>query len=149
MRLINILSLPAIAGCTMGNPVVQRAVSVQIQNFHADLYSNNSLGTLQFAVQSPGNNIDDSCYIYWNPSGAIQPGMDPNKCAQDHFEFGFRYGLQIENFSMYLNQVGGTTQAVYQVLNSEAKDSKWVCTKDPNEGIKESCEYNGVLSINF
>lgn len=75
--------------------------------------------------------------------------MDFNKCAQDHFEFGFRYGLQIENFVLDLHQVGGTTQTAYQVLNSEAKDSKWVCTKDPNEGTKESCQYNGVLSINL
>lgn len=83
-----------------------------------------------------------------NPIGEDQPSMEFNKCAQDNFQFGFRYGLQIENFMLDLQQVK-TQQTVYQVFNSDAKNSKWVCTKNPKDGVRESCQYNGVLDLSI
>lgn len=81
-----------------------------------------------------------------NPSSDIQPGIDLNKCAHDNFEFGFRYGLQIENFVLDLKQVDAS-QTAYQVINSNARNSHWICTQSPEEGIKERCHYRGVLNI--
>lgn len=81
-----------------------------------------------------------------NPSSDIQPSIDLNKCAHDNFEFGFRYGLQIDNFVLDLKQVHAS-QTAYQVINSSARNSNWICVKNPEEGIKERCHYNGVLNI--
>ncbi|KAJ5629687.1 hypothetical protein N7528_003344 [Penicillium herquei] len=125
---------------------IKRANLFQVQGLNASVYSNNTLGTLHFAVQNPSDSVEDQCFISWNPSGAIQPGIEFNKCAQNNFQFGFRYGLQIENFVLDLQQVN-TTQTIYHVLSVYARNSNWVCTKNPSPEVKESCEYQGVLSI--
>ncbi|KAJ5246178.1 hypothetical protein N7468_001161 [Penicillium chermesinum] len=140
-------SLLALATTSLAGPV-KRSESFQVQHFSAALYSNNTLGTLAFTVHDPTAHVGDACYLSWNPSGEIQPGIEMNKCAHNKFQFGFRYGLgSIENFTLDLQRVN-STQIAYQVVAAQATDSKWKCTQNPDAATKERCEYVGILDIN-
>ncbi|KAJ5656333.1 hypothetical protein N7507_008283 [Penicillium longicatenatum] len=145
MQLVTLLPFLTVLGSGLASPMKRNTV-FEIQGLCATLYSNDTLGNLQFTVQNPSTNLEDSCYISWNPSNDIQPGIELNKCAHDNFEFGFHYGLQIEIFVLDLKQVKAS-QTAYQVINSSARNSNWVCVKNPEEGIKERCHYNGVLDV--
>lgn len=84
-----------------------------------------------------------------NPSGTNQPSIAMNKCTQDKFEFGFRYGLgNIENFTLDLQTVN-STETAYQVLAAQASNSRWKCTQNPDASTKERCEYDGLLDISL
>ncbi|KAJ5746028.1 hypothetical protein N7520_011210 [Penicillium odoratum] len=144
MYLANFLLL-AIMGSSLAN-LLKRVTSFDIQLLSTSLYSNNSLGVIEFTVQDTNNNLGDLCYLFWNPSSEVQPDIEFNKCVHNNFGFGIRYGLQIENFVLDLKQVNAG-QTVYQVIDSGANSSIWTCLKGLEEGIKERCHYQGELSI--
>jgi hypothetical protein len=72
-----------------------------------------------------------------------------NKCLNNNYEFGFRYGIgNIENFVLAIQRVNGT-QRGYEVISAYATDPTWICTKNSALGLRERCEWIGVLNIDF
>ncbi|KAJ5713269.1 uncharacterized protein N7483_010450 [Penicillium malachiteum] len=59
---LSILYLLAFSSGGFTSPI-KRTNSFQVQDFNASVYSNNTLGTLQFAVQNPSNSLGDQCFI--------------------------------------------------------------------------------------
>ncbi|KAJ5160027.1 uncharacterized protein N7482_007031 [Penicillium canariense] len=78
---------------------------------------------------------------------ADSPGLSMNRCLNNHYEFGFRYGIgNIENFTLVVQAVNGTQQG-YRVISAYAVNAHWICTKNPTHGLQERCELVGVLCI--
>lgn len=72
-----------------------------------------------------------------------------NKCLNNSYEFGFRYGIgNIENFVLVIQQVNGT-QRGYEVISAYATNPTWICTESPAQGVRERCEWMGILDIDF
>lgn len=72
-----------------------------------------------------------------------------NKCLNNNYEFGFRYGIgNIENFVLVIQCINGT-QRGYEVISAYAMNPTWICTKNPLLGLTERCEWKGILDIDF
>ncbi|KAJ5690214.1 hypothetical protein N7462_004606 [Penicillium macrosclerotiorum] len=113
---------------------IQRSTALQVQSFYAE-YTHESMGALHFVVHDTMQS--DSCSLIWNTTSAVQPGLAPNKCLNQRFEFGFRYGIgNIEAFTLVVQHVNATQQG-YETVSAYAKNSNWVCTENPVEGVVE------------
>lgn len=64
MQLVALFPFLAILGHGLASPV-KRTTVFEVHGLYATLYSDNTLGTLQFKVQNPRINLGDSCYISW------------------------------------------------------------------------------------
>lgn len=64
MHFTAILSAVAFSTAALSTPV-RRSESLQLQNFYAEVSSNDTVGTLQFTVESGVSNLTDSCHLSW------------------------------------------------------------------------------------
>ncbi|KAJ5370802.1 uncharacterized protein N7496_006894 [Penicillium cataractarum] len=144
---ILISSLIAVASTSLTSPV-KRAESVHIRHFNVQ-HADDGTGSLQFALHSTVTGLNDDCTLTWSTTSAIQPGLAMNKCLNNNYEFGFRYGIgNIENFVLVIQGVNGT-QRGYEVISAYATNPAWICTGSPTPGVRERCEWMGILDIDF
>lgn len=64
MLLGSLASLLAIAATSLAGPL-KRTTPVQLKDFSASLYSNNTLGTINFIVHDQMARVDDHCHLSW------------------------------------------------------------------------------------
>ncbi|KAJ5881240.1 uncharacterized protein N7473_012293 [Penicillium subrubescens] len=148
MKVANLLSsIFTLSSIALASPV-KRAESLHLRNFYVQ-HADDGTGALQFALHSTVTGLSDECFLSWSTTSDIQPSLATNKCLNNNYEFGFRYGIgNIENFVLVIQRVN-ETQRGYEVISAYATNPTWICTGNPVPGLTERCEWMGILDIDF
>ncbi|KAJ5587382.1 uncharacterized protein N7459_003147 [Penicillium hispanicum] len=142
-----IISLLALAGSSLAVPT-RRTQALELHDFSVQKIANTTDGTIKFTITDPNTGLGDSCDLLWTPENS--PGLFPmTPCIGRKYEFSFRYGIgNIENFMLAVKPTNGT-QTGYTMVDADAKNSHYVCKKNPTPALAEQCKWEGVLSIDL
>lgn len=142
---ISLLTATA-AHAAPGNMNFRRSQSVQIRNFASNVSATISMADLQLSLFDPNRSIYTDCSVAWNTDRHIAPSPE-DSCTNDKYQISFPDGIDdVQKFTLKVAIVDGA-ESGQAVIDSTVAESDWVCKSNPWNGVKEGCEWVGVLNI--